>query len=420
MSVSSLRKENNDNESSTKVIENLINSLVDKTVEEVETKNNVDPSKTDAVLCSKLESLDLNPKEDPPKPTENEQKTSQNSSNPINNNSFYSVKWINFFHQKIPIILQNINGPCPLISICNVLLLRDEMHLSENIEIISNESLMQKLADVLFNVFVPRLQQSASKLNIDFEQNINDALSIFEKLQYGLDVNVKFSGCSDFEYTKEMDIFDLFSINLYHGWLIDPLQTDLYQSLGDKSYNQLVEIGINGSESDADKTALKLLVEDFLKTTATQLTYHGLSVLHSTLKPHELAILFRNNHFSTIYKHPDNNRLYTLVTDSGYLNHAEIIWETLDNLEGAGHFCNFNFKLVDGELKETDNKNQQEKCQNDYLLALSLQRQEEEAQQAEQAQQSQQQRSQNTPRSSPGRSTPRQQSPKKKDKCLVM
>ena len=32
---------------------------------------------------------------------------------------------------------------------------------------------------------------------------------------------------SDFEYTQEMDVFDLFQVNLYHGWVIDPENSQL-------------------------------------------------------------------------------------------------------------------------------------------------------------------------------------------------
>ena len=56
----------------------------------------------------------------------------------------------------------------------------------------------------------------------DYQHNVNDAIAILPKLQTGLDVNVKFTGVQDFEYTKECIIFDLLNISLYHGWLVDP------------------------------------------------------------------------------------------------------------------------------------------------------------------------------------------------------
>ncbi len=45
-----------------------------------------------------------------------------------------------------------------------------------------------------------------------------------------------------------------------------------------------------------------LLAEEVLEHTASQLTVHGLCELVGTLRDQQLAVLFRNNHFSTIYK----------------------------------------------------------------------------------------------------------------------
>jgi len=45
------------------------------------------------------------------------------------------------------------------------------------------------------------------------------------------------------------------------------------------------------------------VAEEFLSTSASQLTYHGLCELSATLKEEQLCVLFRNNHFSTLYKH---------------------------------------------------------------------------------------------------------------------
>lgn len=149
---------------------------------------------------------------------------------------FYAVKWIEFNGVKTPILMQNVNGPCPLIAICNCLLLRGHLKLEPpGVELIENDKLIHMLADLLLNEFVPRFmaresQRGASEQDeINLEQNISDALFIFESLQYGLNVNVRFTSCTSFEYTREMDIFDLFSLGLYHGWLIDPEQTEFYR-----------------------------------------------------------------------------------------------------------------------------------------------------------------------------------------------
>jgi hypothetical protein len=232
------------------------------------------------------------------------------------------------------------------------------MSFQNHITMINCDDLIHKLADVLFSIFVPRWENKNSdggkksddnSGEIDFATNIDDALSLFERLQFGIDVNVKFSGVNEFEYTRELDVFDLFDISLYHGWLVDP-QSDLYQSFANKSYNQLVEISLNdtpetlesdlvaeitsdrpGSSKQMSKTCLSLLARQFLDESASQLTYYGLIELQARLKSNELAILFRNNHFSVIYKQSTDDRLYLLVTDQGYQNHKDIIWETLGN-----------------------------------------------------------------------------------------
>lgn len=46
-----------------------------------------------------------------------------------------------------------------------------------------------------------------------------------------------------------------------------------------------------------------MVAEQFLNSTATQLTYHGLCELTSTVQEGELCVFFRNNHFSTMIKY---------------------------------------------------------------------------------------------------------------------
>ena len=45
-----------------------------------------------------------------------------------------------------------------------------------------------------------------------------------------------------------------------------------------------------------------LIASQFLEDNGSQLTYHGLCELNTTLKDGELAVLFRNNHFSVMLK----------------------------------------------------------------------------------------------------------------------
>jgi hypothetical protein len=57
----------------------------------------------------------------------------------------------------------------------------------------------------------------------------------------------------DFEYTPECIIFDLLSIPLYHGWLVDPQCHETVTALGSLGYNQIVEkIILNKCSSEID------------------------------------------------------------------------------------------------------------------------------------------------------------------------
>ena len=45
-----------------------------------------------------------------------------------------------------------------------------------------------------------------------------------------------------------------------------------------------------------------LLIEQFLDENRSQLTFYGLVQLSEAMEDRELAVLFRNNHFSAIWK----------------------------------------------------------------------------------------------------------------------
>lgn len=79
-----------------------------------------------------------------------------------------------------------------------------------------------------------------------------------------------------------------------------------------------------------------IIIRDFIDRTQSQLTYHGLFTLASTLAPGKLVALFRNSHLSVLYKPPgDDASLYTLVTDQVFLHESSVVWERLEDVEGS-------------------------------------------------------------------------------------
>ncbi|XP_076011877.1 ubiquitin carboxyl-terminal hydrolase MINDY-2 isoform X2 [Genypterus blacodes] len=283
--------------------------------------------------------------------------------------SIYHIKWIKWREENTPIITQNENGPCPLLAIMNVLLLAWKVKMPPMMEIITAEQLMEYLGDYILET-KPKEISEAQRLN--YEQNMSDAMAVLHKLQTGLDVNVKFTGVRVFEYTPECIVFDLLDIPLYHGWLVDPQMQDTVKAVGNCSYNQLVEKIISCKQSEKSELAGEgMVAEQFLSSTATQLTYHGLCELTSTVQEGELCVFFRNNHFSTMIKY--KGQLYLLVTDQGFLTEEKVVWESLHNVDGDGNFCDSEFRLRPPSDPDTVYSGQQDQIDQDYLMALSLQ-----------------------------------------------
>ncbi|NXW93300.1 MINY1 hydrolase, partial [Alopecoenas beccarii] len=305
---------------------------------------------------------------------------------------FYCVKWINWKGERTPVVMQSANGPCPLLAVMNVLLLQwkarvgglsptsahFQVKLPPQKEVITAEELMAHLGDCILSTQPPR--EPSEGLQLNFQQNINDTMTVLPKLSTGLDVNVRFTGVSDFEYTPECIVFDLLNVPLYHGWLVDPQSPEVVQAVGKLSYNQLVEKIITCKQaSDSSLVSEGLVAEQFLEATASQLTFHGLCELAAAVREGELSVFFRNNHFSTMIKH--KGHLYLLVTDQGFLREEGVVWETLHSVDGDSCFCDTDFRLShapggDGGAAAAppDQRLQQRQVDQDYMIALSLQR----------------------------------------------
>ncbi|KAG7317408.1 hypothetical protein KOW79_019706 [Hemibagrus wyckioides] len=333
------------------------------------------------------------------------------SSAPPSVQEHYYVKWITWKGEKTPIITQSENGPCPLLAIMNILFLRWKAKLPPQTEVITIEELMAHLGECVLSI---KPRENAEDIELNFQQNMSDAMAVLPKLSTGLDVNVRFTGVADFEYTPECIVFDLLNVPLYHGWLVDPQSPEMASAVGKLSYNQLVEkIIIYKHSTDSSRVSEGLIAEQFLESTATQLTYHGLCELNTTAKEGELCVFFRNNHFSTMIKH--KGHLYLLVTDQGFLQEDTLVWESLHNVEGDGNFCDSEFRLCHPSQKSASRptvQQQQMQIDQDYLVAMSLQQSQGEApgplsdlELATRLQQEEYQQPQQPPRTSSGEQT---------------
>ncbi|KOG96128.1 ubiquitinyl hydrolase 1 DI49_5274 [Saccharomyces eubayanus] len=305
----------------------------------------------------------------------------------------FTAKTVEINGETHRILLQNENGPCALLALANVLILSPS-HTKISCELIKlvnkgNEVPLGELVQVLANIGL----QFTDKAGTD----INELLTILPQLHKGLNVNPKFNG--SFENSKEMSIFRLFDVDLVHGWVIDNRIDDAikekvchysYES-AQRILTQAADINSGLMKEDNSKEILDdaMHIELFLNESPTQLTDIGLRQLREKTLQNTYSILFRNDHFSTLYKYKD--QLYTLVTDFGFKNCTGIVWQSLGSVDGSGDaFFAGDFSSAksndESPANETEhgfkNNNRSFKeahqIENDSELARRLQQQEEE------------------------------------------
>ncbi|KAI0015258.1 hypothetical protein F4780DRAFT_764769 [Xylariomycetidae sp. FL0641] len=312
-------------------------------------------------------SIEVPPRQ-PPRP--------QSPSN-ANKTETYQIKNINWLDptagrdpRKTPILVQNANGPCPLVALVNALTLttpadQNSSNLVETLRSREQISLNFLLEAVIDELMSSRLPHSGAPL-----PDMSELYSFLKGLQTGMNVNPRFISSPDvthaslidvqpseqghyfpgtFEATRDMKLYATFAIPLIHGWIpprddpvydalerqassYDDAQTLLFreEELEDKLSNS--DTGLTEQEQQLYQDVIT--IKSFLSTSATQLTPWGLEVITRAVQPGSVSILFRNDHFSTLYRHPRTQQLFTLVTDAGYYTHDEIVWESLVDVRG--------------------------------------------------------------------------------------
>lgn len=221
--------------------------------------------------------------------------------------------------------------------------------------------------------------QAAVAANV--RTNLDACLEVLPTLNVGLDVNCKFAGVHEFEYTKELAVFDLLDISLFHGWVVSSQDEKAFAAFGQLSYNQIVEKLIafeEAQQSIVDSSAKKaeeadsaeasspskspssspevlkvigdgMLIKEFLDRTASQLSYDGLLALHEAVRERELAVFFRNSHFNAMMKYKGD--LYLLCTDIAFSS-SHLVWERLDEVDGNTSYVDADFTESSGVTEE--------------------------------------------------------------------
>ncbi|KAI1372247.1 hypothetical protein F4677DRAFT_456649 [Hypoxylon crocopeplum] len=295
----------------------------------------------------------------------------------------YQIKNINWFDataaknpRRSPILVQNANGPCPLVALVNALTLTTpaDQTTSNLVETLKSREQIS-LSFLLEAVFDELMTHRHTNPDVSLP-DMSELYSFLKGLHTGMNVNPRFIPNPElaashkqlipgtFENTRDMKLYATFSIPLIHGWL-PPSDDPVYDSFGRQasSYDDVqsilfreeeLEDKLSNSEMGLTEQEQQLyqdiiIIKSFLTTTATQLTPWGLEVITKAIRPGQVSILFRNDHFSTLYRHPQTRRLFTLVTDAGYYTHDEVVWESLVDVRGERtEFFSGDFRVVGG------------------------------------------------------------------------
>lgn len=298
--------------------------------------------------------------------------------------------------RKSPILIQNANGPCPLVALVNALTLTTPADDHETALVVTLRSREQVSLNLLLDAVLDELMSPRRTNSEDALPDVGDLYNFLQSLHTGMNVNPRFIPTPQmvnaykrtslthlhptergdlipgtFENTAEMGLYATFSIPLIHGWL--PSKSEIpYESLArqaasyEDAQNLLfreeeLEDKLSNSEHGLTESEQQLyhdilIIKEFLHTSATQLTPWGIEVIGKAIRPGTFAILFRNDHFSTLYCHPQTMQLLTLVTDAGYKSHGDIVWETLVDTNGERtEFLSGDFTVVgvDGAIGST-------------------------------------------------------------------
>ena len=240
---------------------------------------------------------------------------------------------------------------------------------------------------------------------------LDELLQVLPMLEHGMDVNPKFTeGITGYEYTSQLSAFDMLRVKLVHGWLMEPTHAneDLCQVLANKSYNQVVELIIQGKDAEQELSAVHKKINDLRQqhgtfaapaaaavapadllddvpppssidatTTATmqqqelvrlQQEYDQLqnqsttaaqieNFLHHSshqLTHYGLQVLhetLQDGEMTVFFRNnhfgtltKQQGLLYLLATDLGYAHTPDIVWEKLDMIDGDTELVNCQFQ----------------------------------------------------------------------------
>lgn len=144
----------------------------------------------------------------------------------------YPVKRVRFSGKRVPILLQDVNGPCPLIALANVLFLRGKVDLPagagevdavrgpkgsgrelswswvekdvpmpHHVPAHAHRPLQDRVTQLLVGYFLDAnpSEGRSEEVQVALHRQLEEAINLLPKLSTGIDVNVRFTTTDGFE-----------------------------------------------------------------------------------------------------------------------------------------------------------------------------------------------------------------------------
>ena len=190
--------------------------------------------------------------------------------------------------------IQSFNGPCPVLAIMNTLLLTGRCEFTP-----PNLPVELSYSD-LMNVHI------SPHLWLDRITNL--VATTLAKIPSGLMVNSKFNDVDSFhDNCAAFQLFRALKIQFFHTLVVPEFKDQDFETV----------------TSDFD--VAQQLESDYPKL-YSQL---GVYTLYQKMKAGLVAVLFHSNHFWTIYKRPEDNIIYQLITHTA-MTRKNVIWQTFN------------------------------------------------------------------------------------------
>eukprot|EP01029_Cantina_marsupialis_P031417 TRINITY_DN903_c1_g2_i1.p1 TRINITY_DN903_c1_g2~~TRINITY_DN903_c1_g2_i1.p1 ORF type:complete len:409 (+),score=88.86 TRINITY_DN903_c1_g2_i1:226-1452(+) len=269
--------------------------------------------------------------------------------------SVHEIKHTIINGKRCGIALQDKNGPCALLAVFNCMCMKGQIIVREATKTITTTQIIGAIAD--------RVVEMNNKSTTDGVEAkafaLEESLNTIPKLDKGMDVNMGFQNPTQFEYTPEMNFIDILGLKLVHGWIPSDEIANLIEN---RRYNQLITKQSDGS--------LHPRILQFLRESPSQLTLAGIVSLHELMAEGNVAILFRNNHFSTITK--IGEQIYILITDKGFPQ-QDIVFESLTTDDGDLEFWDGNCNVPVSIKLERDRERRMESAKQNVSVAPNSQ-----------------------------------------------